>query len=103
MTANGVLICNAVLRNSATTAQNKRRKSVEEAEANALVLAAAPDPAIGADRDALGVLQPRFAEDAVEEHLGALQRQGGGAARRKAVRDHGPEPPSRRPDGLSNR
>ena len=43
ITANGVLICNAVLRNMATTAQNKNGKGEDEAKANARLIAAAPD------------------------------------------------------------
>ncbi len=42
VTAKGVLICTAVLRNSATTAQNKHGKGQHEAEANARLIAAAP-------------------------------------------------------------
>ncbi len=43
ITANGVLICNAVLRNMATTAQNKNGKGEDEAKANARLIAAAPE------------------------------------------------------------
>lgn len=42
VTANGVLICTAVLRNSATTKQNAAGKGQEEAKANARLIAAAP-------------------------------------------------------------
>lgn len=59
--AGGVLICTAVLRNSATTAQNASGKSLEEATANARrivdcvnALAGIPDPA--AYVQALGVI-----------------------------------------------
>jgi hypothetical protein len=43
ITANGVVICNAVLRNMATTAQNKNGKGEDEAKANARLIAAAPE------------------------------------------------------------
>jgi len=43
VTANGVLICNAVLRNSATTKQNAAGKGEEKAKANARLIAAAPE------------------------------------------------------------
>jgi hypothetical protein len=43
VTANGILICTALLRNMGTTAQNKHGKSVNEALANAKLIAAAPD------------------------------------------------------------
>ena len=43
VTAGGVLICTAVLRNSATTSQNKHGKGEDEAKANARLIAAAPE------------------------------------------------------------
>ena len=43
VTAGGVLVCNAAIRNSATAAQNKTGKDLAEAQANARLIAAAPE------------------------------------------------------------
>lgn len=78
VTAGGVLICNAVLRNSATVRQNANGKGEEEGEANARLISAAPDYhavalEIAALRDAGKAIPQRLWQklyDAIEKALG---------------------------------
>ncbi len=68
-------------REAAALAHHLDARGVGRDAQHLAVLAAAPDMAVGADRHAFGVLEPRLAEDAVEEHarpaLGQHRRLGG--------------------------
>jgi hypothetical protein len=79
VTANGVLICNAVLRNMATTAQNKNGKGEDEAEANARLIAAAPmlleaaqDAVEGFKTLRIGLRDNKAAIECIDAHIDEL-------------------------------
>ena len=67
VTSQGILICTAVLRNFATTAQNKHGKGVEEAEANARRIVASVNATAGISVEALEA-------GYIAELVGALQQ-----------------------------
>ena len=69
---------------AAAFAHHLDRRAVRRDAQHLAVLAAAPDVAVGADRHAFRMLEPRLGEDAVEEHMRPALRQhrllGGGEA-----------------------
>jgi len=81
VTAGGVVICNAVIRNMATTAQNKHGKSIDEAQANARLIASAPELLEAGERlTEEAKVGNGVSASALNQMLAAIAKAKGGAA-----------------------